>query len=99
MSPLIPEFRRLVAWAKDAPKAAPQRPIPPGFASRVAARWCATSSPNLLMVWQEAIWASAWAAAAIIVLGLVLLNSERLGTTSAYDVSPAYQVVSTDLIP
>jgi hypothetical protein len=98
MNRLTPELQRLITWAKAAPEAAPPQ-APPGFASRVSARWFNAPLPDLLMIWQKAVWASAWAAAAIIGLGLVLLNSQRSGANSPYDVSPAYQVVSTQLVP
>jgi len=98
MNRLTPELQRLITWAKAAPDAAPPQ-APAGFASRVSARWFNAPPADPFMIWQKAIWASAWAAAAIIGLGLVLLNSQRTDTNSAYDVSPAYQVVSTELVP
>jgi hypothetical protein len=84
--------------AKPLPEV-PQVLIPMGFATRVATRWCSTSPLNLFGVWQKAIWGSAWAAAAVIVLGLALITAQRLQANSTYDVSPAYQVVSTELVP
>lgn len=98
MNRLPPELSRLLAWAQQAPKIAPP-PVPPGFAARVARNWNRANVPDLVLIWQRAIWASAWAAAAVIGLGLVLLNSQKLGTNSPYDFSPAYQVVSTELVP
>lgn len=98
MNRLTPELHRLITWAKAAPQPEPP-PAPAGFAARVSARWCRRAAPDLFLTWQRAVWASAWAAAAIIGLGLVLLSSQRLGSNSGYDLSPAYQVVSTELVP
>ena len=101
MNRLPPELQRLITWAKAAPAAPELEPPParPGFATRVSARWCQLGESDLLLTWQRAVWASAWAAAAIIGVGLVLLSSQRLGSNSGYDLSPAYQVVSTELVP
>lgn len=98
MNHLDPEIRRLLRWAKTAPPRA--RPVmPAGLAGRIVARWLSGPEPDPWLLWQRAVWASAWAAVAVIGIGLVLLNSQRLGTGSAYDFSPAYQVVSTELVP
>jgi hypothetical protein len=98
MNRFIPELQRLIRWAKAAPAPEPST-ARPGFAARVSACWCQMPVPDLLLTWQRAVWASAWAAVAIIGLGLVLLSSQRLETNSGYDLSPAYQVVSTELVP
>jgi hypothetical protein len=98
MNRLTPELQRLITWAKAAPEAAPPQ-TPGGFASRISARCFNAPTPDPLVIWQKAVWASAWAAAAVIVVGLVLLSSQRSGANSAYDLSPAYQVVSTQLVP
>lgn len=97
MNPLSPELRRLIARAKTAPPW-PVPPVPAGFAARVLAGCDNPGAADLLQTWSRAVWASAWAAVGIIGLGLVLLRSERQ-MHSAYDLSPAYQVVSTELVP
>jgi hypothetical protein len=98
MNGLDPELKRLMRLAKPPPEVPPVA-APIGFATRVATRWCSTSAFSLFGIWQKAIWGSALAAAAVIVLGLALITAQRLQTNSTYDVSPAYQVVSTELIP
>lgn len=98
MNRLTPELERLIVWARQAPELRPKAP-PAGFAVRVARCWCAPSPNSLIGIWQEAIWGSAWAAAAVIVLGLALLGAQKLKTSSSYDVSPAFQLVSTELVP
>jgi len=74
--------------------------MPLGFESRVL-RACQSSSSNddAFRVWQGAVWKSAWAAATVLLVGLTVLAVQRLGSKSAYDFSPAYEVVSTELIP
>lgn len=98
MTPLTPELKRLMRWARHAPETLPPA-IPLGFSMRVTARWGKVPSINTFALWQEAIWGSAWAAAVVILLGIALLTAERLRTNSLYDFSPAYQVVSTELVP
>ena len=98
MSRLSPELRRLIHWARQAPEAK-QATIPPWFAARVATQWCAAGPMGPFGAWQRAIWGSAWAAAVVIVLGLAVITAQKLQTNSTYDVSPAYQVVSSELIP
>ncbi len=98
MNRLTPELRKLISWARNAPETA--LPVsPPGFSYRVAARWCSPGIPERFLHWQKAIWASGWAAAALIGFGLVLLSSQRMATDSAYDFSPAYQVIDMKLVP
>lgn len=98
MNRLSPELQRLITWARQAP-VAQQRVISPGFASRVAAHWCAPPPLSLVGIWQKAVWGSAWAATAVIVVGLALITVQKLRTDSTYDLSPAYQVVATELVP
>jgi len=98
MSRLSPDLQRLITWSRCAPQSPPSA-APLGFAARVASRWCSPSPVNLFGIWQRAIWGSAWAAAAVIVTGLALLAAQKMETNSTYDVSPAFQVVSTDLVP
>jgi hypothetical protein len=98
MTRLNPELKKLINWARQAP-AAEETPIPPWFAARVASHWCAAAPNGLFGTWQKAISGSAWAAAVVIVLGLALITVQKLQTNSTYDVSPAYQVVSTELVP
>jgi hypothetical protein len=85
-------------WARHAPEALPPA-IPSGFSARVTARWGKVPSINNFALWQKAIWGSAWAAAVVILLGIVLLTAQRLRTNSVYGFSPAYQVVSMELVP
>jgi hypothetical protein len=59
----------------------------------------AQEATDPLWLWQQAIWKTAWAAAAVIIAGLALLTVQKLDQKSPYDVSPAYQVVSTELVP
>ncbi len=73
--------------------------MPSGFAARTLARWNGAPSVNMFAIWQKAIWGSAWAATAVILLGLVVLTAQRLRPQTPYDFSPAYQVVATDFVP
>ena len=98
MNPLSPEFRRLIRWAKTAPEPPPLT-APVGLPTRIATRWCDPATPDLAALWQRAVFASAWAAAAVILLGLALLNSQRSASNSPYDVTPAYQLVASELVP
>jgi hypothetical protein len=98
MNRLSPELEKLITWARRAPQVPPAA-APMGFAARVAANWGAPSPLNLFAIWQKAIWGSAWAAAAVIVLGIALLTAQKLEANSTYDVTPAFQVVSTELVP
>ena len=98
MNKMSPELKKLMSWAKQAPSDSPIN-APAGFATRVVAQWDSSSGFSLVGIWQKAIWGSAWAAAAVIVLGLALITAQKRQTNSAYDLSPAYQVVSTQFIP
>jgi hypothetical protein len=98
MNPLDSELKTLIKWARKAPLLPPP-PMPLGFAARIAARQDRTPPIDMLAIWQKAIWGSAGAAIIVIVLGLVVLSAEKLRTKSAYDFSPAYQVVATTIIP
>jgi hypothetical protein len=98
MNQLSPELKKLLSWAKQAPREGPND-APAGFATRVVAHWNSSPAFSLLGVWQKAIWRSAWAAAAVIILGLALITAQKRQASSGYDLSPAYQLVSTELIP
>ena len=96
MNQLSPELKRLMRWAREAPPQ-PSRQPPPGFAAGVIFRRDAPLSE--LAVWQNVIWRSAWAATALILLGVAVLTSHKLKPDSPFDTSPAYQVVSMKFIP
>jgi hypothetical protein len=98
MTPLNPELKRLMRWAQQAPLP-PTPAVPLGFSSRAIARSGSISALNSFALWQKAIWCSAWAAAAVILFGTVLLTAQKLRTSSPYDFSPAYQVVALELVP
>ena len=98
MNRLTPELKRIIHWARQAPR--PPEPEPPlGFSRRVVQAWLTEAAQDPLWAWQCAVWRWAWAAAAVILLGLGLLTAQRSDHSSAYDVSPAYEVVSTQLVP
>jgi hypothetical protein len=98
MNRLDPQLKRLMTLARQAP-GEPPASVPAGFATRVTARWRVPESFNFLPIWQKAIWGSGWAAAAVIVCGLAMLTAQKLRANSTYDVSPAIQLVSTELVP
>ena len=98
MTPLDPELKRLMCWARQAPEPTAY-PLPPGFAATAAARYRATRPVTQFAMWQRAVWGSAWAAAALIVLELVFVTAQQMRTESSYDATPAYQLVTTDLVP
>jgi hypothetical protein len=97
MNPLAPELKRLMRWAKQAPPNS-QDTIPPYFAARVVAHM-SHQQPSLTALWQKAVWGSAWAAAAVILIGAALLTAQKLRPSSPYDFGVAYRVVSMELIP
>jgi hypothetical protein len=98
MNPLDPELKKLMRWARQAPQSTPA-PMPFGFSSRVTERWSSIQPASEFVLWQKAIWGSAWAAAAVILLGMTMLTAQKLQTNSPYDFSAAYQVVSMKWVP
>lgn len=97
MSEMDPELKRLLRWARQAP-ALPPAQYPWGFADRVVQRRASWVQDNLGM-WQRVVLGSVWPAAAVLLLGLGILALQHYHSNSSYDLSPAYQVVSLDLIP
>jgi hypothetical protein len=93
-----PELKRLFGWARSAPPPLTAQ-APLGFSQRVVRLWLQAGPPEVFWLWQKAIVKSAWAAAAIILAGLALLTAQRAGRASAYDFTPAYEVVSTQIVP
>lgn len=98
MMPLKPELNRLMQWARQAPEPIPG-PMPPGFADQVLRRWKQPATEGEFVVWQQAICRAAWAAAALILFELVLLSAQQLRPAPSYDVTPAFQVVSSEFVP
>lgn len=98
MNDLRPDLKRLMRWARQAPEQAPAA-APRGFSARVIANWHGNPVQPDFALWQTVIWRSAWAAAAVIILGLALLTGQQLRPASFYDVAPACQVVSAELVP
>ncbi len=98
MNRIAPELKRLFGWARSAPPALPAQ-APLGFSHRVVRLWLQAGPPEAFWLWQTAVVKSAWAAAAIILAGLALLTAQRAGQKSAYDFTPAYEVVSTQVVP
>jgi hypothetical protein len=98
MNRIAPELKRLFRWARSAPPPlAAQAPL--GFSHRVVGLWLQAGPPEAFWLWQTAVIKSAWAAAAIILVGLALLTAKQAGQKSAYDFTPAYEVVSTQVVP
>jgi len=100
MNQLDPQLKRLLNWARQAPQVQ-LAPKPEGFAQQVVARSRLenTVPSSVLALWQNAIRGSAWAAAVIILVALLVLTLEKLRSNSPYDFSPAYQAVITEFIP
>jgi hypothetical protein len=98
MNRLDPELKKLMRWARQAPEPTPA-PMPFRFSSRVAECWNSIQPVSEFLVWQKAIWGSAWAAMAVILLGMTMLGFQKLRTSSPYDFSPAYQAVSLKFVP
>jgi hypothetical protein len=98
MNRVAPELKRLFGWARCAPPSTAER-APLGFGQTVVRHWLRADPADALWVWQTAVVKSAWAAAAIILAGLALLTAQRAGQKSAYDFTPAYEVVSTQVVP
>ncbi|HZR21687.1 MAG TPA: hypothetical protein VFE51_30675 [Verrucomicrobiae bacterium] len=98
MNQIPPELKRLLHWARQAP-APPADQAPFGFSRRVVNIWLTERPVDPLWIWQRAIWNSGCAAALVILLGLAVLTIQRFGHKSPYDVSPAYELVSTELVP
>jgi hypothetical protein len=98
MNRLSSDLKGLMRWARRAPA-----PLPPPasfpFSQRVARAWTSQALPDPLTLWQNAVWRSALAATAVILLGLALLAVQHSTPASPYDFSPAYEIVSSDLIP
>jgi len=98
MNRLNPELKRIMRWAQQA-QPPPRTGAPFGFSQRVVRAWLSAEATDPLTIWQRAVWKSAWPAAGVILIGLALLTAQRLSSHSPYDVSPAYEVVSTELVP
>lgn len=98
MNRLSPELKRIMQWARQA-QPHPLTGPPFGLSQRVVQAWLGAEATDPLTIWQQAVWKSAWPAAAVILIGLALLTAQRLSSRSPYDVSPAYEVVSTELVP
>jgi len=98
MNRLKPELQKLVNWARQAPPRFPPT-MPEGFDRLVVRDWLAESATDFVALWQTIVWKSAWAAIAVILLGLAMLSAEKRGSPSPYDLSPAYEVVSTQFVP
>jgi hypothetical protein len=97
MNHIPPELKRLMRWAHQAP-ASPTE-LPYGFSQRVVHLWRTERPFDSLWIWQRAIWKSGWAAALVILFGLAVLALQKGNNRSPYDVSPAFEVVSTELVP
>ena len=98
MNKMDPELKRLLRCARQAPTLPPEQ-CPWSFAERVVQRWGAFRVQDHLGMWQRVVLGSVWPAAAVLLLGLGILALQRYQANSSYDLSPAYQVVSVDLIP
>src|SRR5579872_5655845 len=98
MNDLHPELKRLMRLARQTPPQAPPA-APLGFSTRVVALWHGTSTRAEFGLLQKFIWGSACAATAAILLGLAFLTARQLRPASFYELTPAYQVVSTQLVP
>ena len=99
MNALKPELRRLMRWAGKAPPSPNTIPMPLGFSRRVVHSWMSKEAPDPFWIWQRVIGTSAWAAVVVILVGLALVTFQKFSTGSPYDVTPAFEVVSTDLVP
>jgi len=98
MNEMDPELKRLLRLSRQAPALPPEQ-CPWGFADRVVQRWCAFRVQDNLGIWQRVVLGSVWPAAAVLLLGLGILALQYYHANSSYDLSPAYKVVSVDLIP
>jgi hypothetical protein len=98
MNQLNPELKRLLRWARKAPALAPED-CSWGFPQRVVKRWCGLPAGDAPGHWQRVISGSIWPAAAVLLVGLAILLVQSFASNSAYDFSPAYQVVSIELVP
>ena len=98
MNQLNSELKRLLRWSRQA-GSIPPAPAPFGFSQQVVRRWGRSPANDSFIMWQRAISGLVWPAAVVVLLGMTILMIQRFATNSSYDLSPAYQLVSMELVP
>jgi hypothetical protein len=99
MNQLNPELKRLLRWARQSPVLPPEE-VSQGFSQRVVRQhWSSGPVHDSPGMWQRVILGSVWPATAILLLGLAILMLQKFNNHDSYELLPAYEVVSAELIP
>ena len=96
MSPLDPELKRLLQWARTTPASKPEE-IPFGFCGRVLASRQPAQPPTLFDELQRTAWGLSCVALALIVCGAIVLMSQRSFSPASEEVSSALNFLASNL--
>jgi hypothetical protein len=95
---LDPGLKRLLRWARQAPRADfPEAPF--GFSTRLVARWKPGRTNIFGAGCPWAVSLSAWISTAIILGGLGFYLQQRHRAETAYDFPSAYLVAAQSIVP
>jgi hypothetical protein len=98
MSQLDPELKRLIQWSRAADEESPGE-APFGVAGRIVSRWQESVAPTEPAWWPRLRLATAWLSVGILITGGAFWASRLNGSTSAYDFTPAYQMIAQNIAP
>ena len=98
MSQLDPELRRLIRWSGAAREQLPEE-APFGVAARMAGHLRKNVAPDEPAWWPRLQLVAAWLSVAILVAGGTIWATRLHATASAYDFTPAYQLIAQNIAP
>lgn len=94
MNQLDPHLKRLLRWSRQVPL--PDE-APPGFSTRVAARWNQNQTAFPLM--QTYVTVAAWVSALVILCGVIFFAKQTRAPKIALDFTSAAQFVASHITP